>query len=155
MISSPRGMTETVIYKLAVATGNNPPMFRPASEHLNKISMGNGTLFEDDEQKAIIQAFREQKGKELSKRNGIDYVPSEHVTPSKADSDAMTKQWIGGQYTGPKSAPVRDALAQVDAYARRNETYLPEDLRSLEEKIRSLLPAQNAKAKPEPVRKPL
>jgi hypothetical protein len=80
---------------------------------------------------------------------------------SEKDQAKALKEWVAGQYVFPKSAKAGDILGQVAGYARRNETYLPDDTRKFQEKLRSLLPASTTQArtatKPRtgPIRNPL
>merc|ERR1711939_232344 len=132
VISSPRGVVESLVYKMAVATDNVNPEFKSAAAHHEKMMSGAGTLFENaTESKRSKQVFR--KADKLS----------------KDDKEAMMKEWVAGQYVPPKSATgPGDVLAQVAAYTRRNETYLPADARKLEETLRTLLPASMRDPKP-------
>ncbi|KAH7319338.1 hypothetical protein BKA65DRAFT_438180 [Rhexocercosporidium sp. MPI-PUGE-AT-0058] len=125
VISSPRGVVESLVYKMAVATDNVSPEFKSAASHHDKMMDGAGTLFEN--------ATESKKSKSVFRKAG---------KLSKDDKEAMMKQWVAGQYVPPQSAArPGDVLAQVAAYTRRNETYLPADARKLEETLRALLPA--------------
>ncbi|PVH83409.1 hypothetical protein DL98DRAFT_513294, partial [Cadophora sp. DSE1049] len=47
VISSPRGVVESLVYKMAVATDNVNPEFKSAATHHDKMMSGAGTLFEN------------------------------------------------------------------------------------------------------------
>ncbi|KAH9220590.1 hypothetical protein DL95DRAFT_442656 [Leptodontidium sp. 2 PMI_412] len=134
VISSPRGVVESLVYKMAVATDNVSPVFKSAASHHDQMMDGAGTLFEN--------ATESKKSKGVFRKAG---------KLSKDDKEAMMKQWVAGQYVPPQSATgPGDVLAQVAAYTRRNETYLPADARKLEETLRALLPASMREPKPKP-----
>jgi hypothetical protein len=143
VISSPKGTVESIVWKMRVATGINTAGYDDAERHLMRVQRGTGTLFENEEQRAVIQAFNQQEGKERAEDMGVPYEPelSEFGSLSEKDQARMLKEWVGGQYVFPKPAEVGDVLGQVAGYARRNETYLPDDTRKLQEKLKSLLPA--------------
>lgn len=139
--STPRGIVESLAYKMAVATDNVNPEFKSAQTHLRGIKEGSGALFENAEERAQTQTQRRREIQSLS----------------KADQEDMMNQWVGGQYASPKTVEPNDVLGQIAAYARRNETYLPADARKFEDKLRSLLPATMSTPKPKHrvVQKPL
>ncbi|KAE9368491.1 hypothetical protein N431DRAFT_346725 [Stipitochalara longipes BDJ] len=141
--SSPRGVLESIVYKMQVATSLPDAGYDHGENHLLRVGRGPGTLFENDEQRAITQAFSQQKGKERAEKMGVPYEPelNELGKLSEKDKARALKEWVGGQYVFPKPAEVEDALGQVAGYARRNETYLPEGTRKFQEKLKSLLPA--------------
>jgi hypothetical protein len=74
---------------------------------------------------------------------GVPYEPklNELGKLSERNKARALKEWVGGQYIFPEPAEVGDVLGQVAGYARRNETYLPDDTRKFQEKLKSLLPA--------------
>jgi hypothetical protein len=81
---------------------------------------------------------------------GVPYEPelNEFGKLSEKGQARAMKEWVAGQYVFPKPAEEGDVLGQVAGYARRNETYLPDDTRKFQEKLRSLLPARKPTAKP-------
>ncbi|KAK0118168.1 hypothetical protein ONS95_012473 [Cadophora gregata] len=138
VISSPRGVVESLVYKMAVATDNVNPEFKSAANHHDKMMSGPGTLFEN--------ATERKRAKAVFKK--ADKL-------SQEDKEGMMKQWVAGQYVPPQSATEPgDVLAQVAAYTRRNETYLPADARKLEETLRALLPAKMLGPKPQAAKRP-
>jgi hypothetical protein len=146
VMAGPRGIVESMMYKVEVATENITPASRHAGVHLAKMNRGNGvTLFENAEARAVTQAFKDQTRRKVAEKTGKVFVPEEIGRLSKAAQTAVLKSWIGGHYIGPKSMEQKDVLGQVEAIAKRNETYLPEDSRKLQDKVRSLLPASALK----------
>lgn len=126
VIASPRGVSETLTYKMQVATRVGPG-FEHAGKHLHNMTAGNGlAIFEDPEQRAIAKKWKKSKGP-------IGSLPEE-------DKTKILNTWVGGQYQAPK-AQKAGVLGQVETFLRRNETYLPEDARKLEAKLSTLLPA--------------
>jgi hypothetical protein len=134
VIASPRGVNETLMYKMQAATGVGPG-FEHAGKHLRNMSSGNGlAIFEDPEQRAIAQGWK--------KRFPIGSL-------AEKDKTEVLNAWVGGQYQAPV-AQKAGVLGQVESFLKRNETYLPEDARKLELKLSTLLPAaapQPAKAR--------
>ncbi|TVY51263.1 hypothetical protein LCER1_G006652 [Lachnellula cervina] len=58
VIASPRGVNETLMYKMQVATRVGPG-FEHAGKHLHNMTAGNGlAIFEDPEQKAIAKKWK-------------------------------------------------------------------------------------------------
>ena len=141
--SSPRGVVESIVYKMQVATSHPDGGYDVADNHLLRVQRGPGTLFENDEQRVITQAFNQKKGKERAEKMGVPYEPklNELGKLSETNKARALKEWVGGQYIFPEPAEVGDVLGQVVGYARRNETYLPDDTRKFQEKLKSLLPA--------------
>jgi hypothetical protein len=144
VISSPRGVVETAVYKMQVATDNVNGPHRHADEHMARIRRGYGTLFESAEAMAVAKKYVRTKSKKQ-----ISALP-------ESEREKLANVMIAGHYVGPTPAEKGDILGQVEAYARRNETYLPEDSRKLQAKLASLLPAAAApKPAPGPLQKPL
>lgn len=142
VISSPRGVVETLVWKMAVATGNQNPEFKTGKVHRTQFIEGVGTLYEN--------AAEKRKSKNAW---GLNKSPE---SLSKQNQEDMMKQWAGGQYVAPQTAKEPgDVLAQIAAYTRRNETYLPADARKLEDKVRSLLPATITNPQPRSTQRPL
>jgi hypothetical protein len=140
-VSSTQGVNSTLQYKLGVASGNNLGNYSHASKHLATMYQGTGlAFFEDSEQKSIAQDFAQQKKVEYngmySHRHG-KYIES----LDKETRTKLAKVWIAGQYEKPVMPTAEgDVLGQVGSFLRRNETYLPEDVRRLEAKLGTLLP---------------
>jgi hypothetical protein len=149
VISSPRGVVESVVYKMQVATNIPGAGYEMGGDHLLRIDHGPGSMFESEEQRAITEAFSQQKGKERAEKMGVPYKPAlnELGYLSERDQNRIMKEWVAGQHVSPKPAGARDVLGQVEKYVRMNETYLPDDTRKFQEKLKSLLPASVMKPK--------
>lgn len=125
VIASPKGVNETLMYKMQVATRVGPA-FEHAGKHLHNMTAGNGVaMFENPEQKAIAKKWKGSKSQ-------IGSLPEQ-------DKTKILNTWVGGQYQAPV-AQKAGVLGQVETFLRRNETYLPEDARKLEAKLSTLLP---------------
>jgi hypothetical protein len=163
VISSPRGIAESIVYKMQVATDHPGAHFDYGRNHLMRIQRGPGTLFENEEERAKLQGFNQQAGKKRAEEMDVPYEPelNEFGGLSETDQARALKEWVAGQYVFPKPAEVGDILGQVAGYARRNETYLPDDTRKFQEKLKSLLPASSTqtrtatKPRTSPIRNPL
>lgn len=159
VVSSPRGVVESLVYKIQVASGQvlPGPQYDLGDNHLERVQHGRGTLFETEEERAVVQAYNQKKGKERARAMGVPYEPelNELGSLSEKDQARVLKEWVGGQYVFPRPANTGDVLGQVAGYTRRNETYLPDDARKFEEKLKSLLPASAPKPRTTPPRRPL
>jgi hypothetical protein len=149
-ISSSQGLNSTLQYKLAVASGNPLGNYSHASKHLATMYKGTGlTFFEDPEQKGIAQAFAKQKKVEY---NGMyAHRHGKHIESLNEETRTkLANVWIAGHYEKPAVPKMEgDVLGQVGNFLRRNETYLPEDVRNLEAKLGALLPpGQKAQSQP-------
>jgi len=167
--SNPMGAVESLAHKMQVATHMVSAPNTHSGVHLERMARGSGSFFETPEAKAVAQAYYDQKrqadadkradseGKERKK------IPSRPLktldTLPENVRSAIAKAWVAGQYAGPKHVETSNILGQVEMYAKRNETYLPETAKKFEEKLRSLLPPQYQKPEPTPepkkVQKPL
>ncbi|TQS39381.1 hypothetical protein Golomagni_00098 [Golovinomyces magnicellulatus] len=140
VISNGPGIVDSLRYRLAVTTDNISPQYRVATQHFMRIERGKGTLFEDLEQRAIIQEWKDNLDRELAEVFGFPYERRELGTlPKKIQEDIM-KQWVAGNYEGPRSLIKKNPFTYVRNYASRNETWLPEDTKKFEAKFASLLP---------------
>ena len=144
--SSTRGLVDTAVYKMAVATDNIHPEYKMGYEHLKRMRASTGTLFENNDQKAALETFSGPLRQDLG--NDLGYFPKKLGSLTQEEKDAFSKQWIAGQHVKPKAAEVGDALGQVAAYAQRNETYLAEDSRNIVDGLRARIPTSTSKPKP-------
>ena len=132
---------ENAVYNMQVATNNINGPHRHADEHLARISDGHGTLFESAEARAVTQKYLNEKRERQAKFLGLEYQPAELPMLPQAEREKLAKTYIAGHYAGPRPAQEGDIPGLVEAYTRRNETYLPEDARKFQAKLASLLPA--------------
>lgn len=140
VISNGPGIVDSIRYRLAVTTDNVSPQYRVATQHFMRIERGKGTLFEDLEQRAIIQEWKDNLDRELAEVFDFPYERRELGTLPKNVQEDIMKQWVAGNYEGPKSLLKNNPFTYVRNYASRNETWLPEDRKKFEAKLASLLP---------------
>ena len=57
-------------------------------------------------------------------------------------AQALMQKLLGGNYDKFKRSGEKDVLGLVERYVHRNDSYFPDDERSLLEKVRSILPAE-------------
>ncbi|KAG9247021.1 hypothetical protein BJ878DRAFT_494663 [Calycina marina] len=138
--SSAQGVLADVMHKLRTGTGTMDG-FRHASEHRSQILRGTGvTAFGSREDAKAGKRFLKERTSGLNKKR----VDMQRL--SEDDKGKLSDAWVAGHYRMPESpATLGDAVGMVGAYSIRNETYLPEDARKFEEKLRSLLPANFGK----------
>jgi hypothetical protein len=176
--ASHMGLQNSVHYKMSVATWGRPtPYFQPGIRHLENIDKGIGTMFNDTQERNMVEAFRKQKGdcpinvptdKLIADVLSGDWSPPEepenpeiNAPPRGLQSlhpktrNEVMRQWIAGHYSGTTPAERGDILAQVALSARRNETYLPADAQKLGQKLSSLLPGQTGQSAPGNIKSPL
>jgi len=144
--SSATGLLENVKYKMQAATSSWNGAHKYGQEHLTRMQRGDGTFFESAESKRAAEAYNNQNKRERAQEDGREYKPEKLRTLPEAERKVLARRWAAGQYELPKNAQLKDVLGQVAAYARRNETYLTGDGKKMEEKLRSLLPAEYQKA---------
>ncbi|EPQ67188.1 Bgt-5502 [Blumeria graminis f. sp. tritici] len=139
IISNQIGLADSLRYRLAVATDNVSPQYRFSSQHLMRVERGNGTIFEDPEQRALIQEQKDKLDRERAETKGTPYNREDlGILPQKTQ-DNILKQWVAGHYEAPTVIAPDDPLSYVRNYAKRNETWLPSDARKFEAKLLSLL----------------
>lgn len=103
-------------------------------------------IWESKEQKAdvttlaeILKAERQAK----STQEGADKTTT--LSGTQAQTDALMQKLWGGKYELVRPKQEKDIIGHVARQADRNESYYPEDEESLLEKIRNLLPAEQAR----------
>lgn len=125
VMSSPRGIHESITNRMMVATENKDPTFEHASFHLARMDEGLGTFFENAEQKALTEQYHGGK---------------KFMSLSEKQKDSILRQWAAGQYKAPGRPVAGNVVGLARQMTRRNETYLPEDAQKFERTLRSLLP---------------
>ena len=135
VLSSSQGLLSNIQFKLRTGTGTLSG-FRHANEHRGQILRGTGvSAFGNmEDAKAATAYLKDRTSGKRKKRVELQKL-------SEDDHATLSNAWAAGHYDLPKTAELNDAIGQVTAYTRRNETYLPGDSRKFEEKLRSLLPA--------------
>ncbi len=154
-ISSARGIKENLTNRMATAIGGDfrAHQFTYGREHIMNMSRGGATLFENAEQKAIVQKWWK---KDPESADAVGDMSIRRMTKkgqlgtlSEKDQKEIMNQWVAGHYTAPKSPETGTVTSYLESFARRNETYLPADTKKFEEKFENLLPAA---LKPKPKR---
>lgn len=146
VLTSAKGLVESVKYKMQVATSNTNGVNKQGGEHLARMGWGDGTFFESPEAKEFTELFNNQVRKDKADKFGHEFQPERIRTLPEKEREVLAKAWAAGHYELPEVAGPDDVIGHVQTYTRRNETYLAEDGRKLEEKLRSLLPAQYLKS---------
>ena len=135
VLSSSQGLLSNIQFKLRTGTGTLSG-FRHANEHRGQILRGTGvSAFGNIEDAKAAKTYL----KDRTSGKGKKRVELQKLTEN--DHATLSNAWAAGHYDLPKTTELNDAIGQVTAYTRRNETYLPGDSRKFEEKLRSLLPA--------------
>lgn len=139
---STTGLKESIIYKLQVASGTlgQKDVPTPPERHLANIERGLGTVFESQEEKEAIEKWRDG---EEAWRNEIRWkVHKDYKIEglSKEEREALLKEMVAGIYKKPGDVQ-QDLYGSTERLARKNETFLPEDSRSLQGKLKSMMPA--------------
>ena len=103
-------------------------------------------IWESKEQKAdvmtlaeILKAERQPK----STQEGAEESPT--LSETQAQTDALMQKLWGGKYELVRPTQEKDIIGHVARQTDRNESYFPEDEKTLLQKIRSLLPAEQAR----------
>ena len=101
------------------------------------------------EQKADVMAVVEKlKAVRGAKRTVGDEKKAKEATSVSGDGDqqaqALMQKLFGGSYDKFKRLGEKDVLGHVERHVHRNDSYFPDDEKSLLEKVRSILPAEQA-----------
>ncbi|KAA8575408.1 hypothetical protein EYC84_004574 [Monilinia fructicola] len=140
--ASTNGLKESIIYKVQVASGTlgQRDVPTPPDRHLANVERGFGTVFESREEKEAIEKWKDG---EEAWRNEVRWkVHKDYKIAglNKEEQEALLKEMVAGVYKKPGDAQ-NGLLGDVERLTRKNETFLPEDSRSLQETIQSYLPA--------------
>jgi hypothetical protein len=138
--SSPQGLLSSISFKMQTGTNTYRKGYEHPNMHRYKMVFGVGVgVFEGkDEAKWGKEWLRSRR---LASTRG-PRVPGGLKEFTEEDLSVLSKAWAGGHHELPREAPLNDAVGQVGAYARRNETYVGEDAKRLEDKLREFLPNQ-------------
>ena len=98
--------------------------------------------WDSKEQKADVMAVVE---KLKAVRRGGNVVKTESASPKPANGDqqaqSLMQRLIAGEYAAFRRLGENDILGQVERHVHRNDSFYPEDEKSLLEKVRSIMPA--------------
>ena len=98
--------------------------------------------WDSKEQKADVMAVVE---KVKAVRRGGSVVKTESASVKAANGDqqaqSLMQRLIAGEYAAFRRLGENDILGQVERHVHRNDSFYPEDEKSLLEKVRSIMPA--------------
>jgi len=156
-ITNPRGIKENIINRFATGVGAEfrASVYNHGRDHILNVARNGSTIFESTEQRKIAEHWQRTKPDEAT-----EYVKSMGVQPSgrmgklsEEQKNMILDAWVAGKHAAPKEEKKGNVLSTVEMMTQRNETYLPEDSKRFEEKLKSLLPKQTATPS-QPARKP-
>lgn len=131
------GMKEAIFYKMQVPSGTIGQQDVPTvpERHFRNIERGFGTVFASLEEKEGLRELRDRELKEINRKRWKWHNKYEIEGLRADEKEALLKQTVAGVYQAPKD--VKDGLlGQIVRYARKNETFLLENERSLEENLK-------------------
>ena len=103
-------------------------------------------IWESKEQKADVIMLAEKLKAEMHRKStqeGDERSPT--LSETQAQTDALMQKLWGGKYELVRPTQERDIIGHVARQTDRNESYYPEDEKTLLQKIRTLLPAEQAR----------
>jgi len=135
------GLRESLTYKMQVATGDLKPLSH-SHDQLEGLANGVGALFRSVEEKERLEKWVNRQRKEWAQEFGKEPTPFKIESLSEEEKKKLLEEVVAGRYEGPKTVleRERDVLGLAENFASRNETYLPEDMRMLRDKLRALVP---------------
>ena len=130
MVSGPRGMGALLGDRLLLA---------------RKLLNNEIIIWESKEQKADVTTLAEilKAERQAKTQEGADKTAT--LSDTQAQTDALMQKLWGGKYELVRPTQEKDIIGHVARQADRNESYYLEDEKTLLEKIRSLLPAEQAR----------
>ena len=103
-------------------------------------------IWESKEQKADVIILAEKLKAEMQRKNSQDGAEQSPTLPeTQAQTDALMQKLWGGKYELVRPTKEKDIIGHVARQADQNESYYPEDEKTLLQKVRSLLPAEQAR----------
>ncbi|KAM3067634.1 hypothetical protein ACMFMG_000052 [Clarireedia jacksonii] len=134
------GMKEAIFYKMQAPSGTLGQRDIPTvpERHFRNIERGFGTVFANLEEKEGLRELKDRELKEIARKQWKWHNRYEIEGLRADEKEALLKQTVAGVYQSPKD--VKDGLlGQVVRYARKNETFLPDNERSLEDNLKDKL----------------
>lgn len=131
VVSGPRGMGALLGDRLLLAR-----------RFLNNEFM----IWESKEQKADVITLAEKLKAEMHRKStqeGNEKSPT--LSETQVQTDALMQKLWGGKYELVQPTQEKDIIGHVARQTDRNESYYPEDEKTLLQKIRTLLPAEQAR----------
>ncbi|ESZ89601.1 hypothetical protein SBOR_10013 [Sclerotinia borealis F-4128] len=133
------GLKESIIYKMQVMSGTlaQKDTPTPPAQHLANVERGFGTVFESKEEKEGIEKWRDGQEEWIDEINWKVHKDFKFEGLREEEKEAVLKEMVAGVYEKPGDVK-EGILGDIERFARKNETFLPEDLRSLQEKLQSM-----------------
>ena len=105
--------------------------------------------WDSKEQQGDVMAVVEKlKATRRAKPTNGDEGKAKEATSASTDghqqAQALMRKLIGGSYEKFKRSQEKDVLGHVERYVHRNDSYYPEDEKSILQKVRSILPTEQA-----------
>lgn len=134
-LTAPIGLVNTIREHYRALAGEIGNEYLSTEEHAKHYRKG-ATLFVDEEDRARAIGPGRFKG-----------APGTYDTLDEAERESILQTLTAGHYQPLKPVMKGDISTTVDAYAQKNETYLPKDAAALMARVQRMLPSQTA-AKP-------
>lgn len=133
LVSGIQGMSEVLIERLMLA---------------KRYLEGGFIQWDSKEQKADVMTLVERlKTLDEQGQHDNDGKKGEPLLSRTEDqTQALMQKLLGGKYEMVKPQQGKDVLANVARHVDRNESYFPDDQRSLLEKVRSILPMEGMRS---------
>ena len=108
---------------------------------------GEFIRWDSKEQRADVMTLVEAlKAAKAGKYNEGKEQENDEISEIKQQTDALLEKLWTGKYEMTRPQKEKDILGHVARQTDRNESYYPEDEKSLLEKVRSILPADAGRA---------
>lgn len=141
---SPLGKVESAMRSMRILAGGKP-------------FCADGYYTDD---KAMLKRYREEKKpvffddvkeKEwLVKMTGFNLEKEGIQGPDEKTKAAIIQSAIQGKYTAPKFAGLKNTMEVLAQYHAKQDTWMPTDGKTFDDKVRSLLPTNRKAAAPRP-----
>ncbi|PQE29985.1 hypothetical protein CJF32_00000649 [Rutstroemia sp. NJR-2017a WRK4] len=133
-------MKEAIFYKMQVPSKTLGQSDIPTvpERHYGNMERGFGTVFANLEEKERLRERKDMELKEIHRKQWKWHDKYEIEGLRADEKEALLKQMVAGVYQAPKD--VKDGLVgQIVRYARKNETFLAENERTLEDSLKDKL----------------
>jgi hypothetical protein len=131
-LTAPIGLVNTIREHYRALAGEVGNEYLSTEQHAKHYHKG-ATLFVDEEDRARAIGPDRFVG-----------APEAYDTLDEAERESILRTLTAGQYQPIKPMVKGDVLTTVDAYGRKNETYLPKDTEALRTRVQRMLPSQTA-----------
>jgi hypothetical protein len=135
-LTSQISLVSTIRERFRALAGEHGNEYLSTEQHAKHYRGKGATLFVDEEDRARAIGPDRFVG-----------TPETYDTLDEAERESILRTLVAGQYQPIKPVVKGDLLTSMDAYTRKNETYLPKDAEALRARVQRMLPSQAA-AKP-------